>query len=84
VDDTFCACELIEYLFARMDTHSFPIEQAKGAIHALAGEIRGVNPVHLAIVPGAPRWRYPAEGTYLESASPARVSRYILSAAVWA
>jgi threonine dehydrogenase-like Zn-dependent dehydrogenase len=58
VDDTFRACELIEsgrYPFARLHTHSFPIEQAEDAIHALAGEIPGVNPVHLAIVPGAPR-----------------------------
>jgi len=58
VDDTFRAVELIEsgrYPFAKLHTHSFPIEQAEDAIHALAGEIRGMNPVHLAIVPGAPR-----------------------------
>jgi threonine dehydrogenase-like Zn-dependent dehydrogenase len=58
VDDTFRAVELIEsgrYPFAKMHTHSFPIEQAEDAIHALAGAIPGVNPVHLAIVPGAPR-----------------------------
>src|SRR5215831_6667752 len=63
VDDTFRAIELIEsgrYPFARLHTHSFPIEQAEDAIHALAGEIPGVNPVHLAIVPGAPRVPLPA------------------------
>jgi hypothetical protein len=31
------------------------MEQAEEAIHMLAGEVPGVNPVHLAIVPGAPR-----------------------------
>ena len=58
VDDTFRAIELIEsgrYPLDRMHTYSFPIEQAEEAIHALAGDIPGVNPVHLAIVPGAPR-----------------------------
>jgi threonine dehydrogenase-like Zn-dependent dehydrogenase len=58
VDDTFRAVELIEsgrYPFEKMHTHSFPIEQAEDAIHALAGAIPGLNPVHLAIVPGAPR-----------------------------
>jgi hypothetical protein len=38
-----------------LHTHSFPIEQAEDAIHALAGDIPGMNPVHRAIVPGAPR-----------------------------
>ena len=58
VDETFRAVELIEagrYPFAKLHTHSFPIEQAEDAIHALAGDIPGMNPVHLAIVPGAPR-----------------------------
>ena len=58
VDDTFRAVELIEsgrYPFDRMHTHSFPLEQAEDAIRALAGDIPGINPVHLAIVPGAPR-----------------------------
>ena len=58
VDDTFRAVELIEsgrYLFERMHTHSFPIEQAEDAIRALAGGIPGLNPLHIAIVPGAAR-----------------------------
>ena len=38
-----------------MHTYSLPLEQAEDAIQALAGEISGVNPIHLAIVPGAPR-----------------------------
>jgi len=63
VDDTFRAIELIEsggYPFAKMHTHSFPIDQAEDAIHALAGEIPGMNPLHIAIVPGAPRVPLPA------------------------
>ena len=63
VDDTFRAIELIEsggYPFAKMHTHSFPIEQAEDAIHALAGGIPGLNPLHIAIVPGAPRVPLPA------------------------
>jgi threonine dehydrogenase-like Zn-dependent dehydrogenase len=58
VSETFRAIELIEagrYPFARLHTCSLPLEQAEDAIHALAGAIPGVNPVHLAIVPGAPR-----------------------------
>jgi threonine dehydrogenase-like Zn-dependent dehydrogenase len=58
VDDTFRAVELIEsgrYPFERMHTHSFPLEQAEDAIHALAGAIPALNPLHIAIVPGAPR-----------------------------
>ena len=58
VDETFRAIELIEsgrYPFAKLHTHSLPLEQAEEAIHALAGKLAGVNPVHLAIVPGAPR-----------------------------
>jgi threonine dehydrogenase-like Zn-dependent dehydrogenase len=58
VDETFRAIELIEagrYPFERMHTYSLPLEQAEEAIHALAGHLPGVNPVHLAIVPGAPR-----------------------------
>jgi threonine dehydrogenase-like Zn-dependent dehydrogenase len=58
VDDTFRAIDLIEsgrYPFERMHTHSFPIEQAEDAIHALAGHVPGVNPMHVALVPGAPR-----------------------------
>jgi hypothetical protein len=31
-----------------------PLEQAEDAI-ALAGHLPGLNPIHLAIVPGAPR-----------------------------
>ncbi len=58
VDETFRAIELIEsgrYPFAKMHTLSLPLEQAEDAIHMLAGEVPGVNPVHLAIVPGALR-----------------------------
>ena len=58
VDDTFRAIEIIEsgrYPFEKMHTHSFPIEQAEDAIQALAGGIPGLNPLHIAIVPGAPR-----------------------------
>jgi threonine dehydrogenase-like Zn-dependent dehydrogenase len=57
VDDTFRAIEIIEsgaYPFEKMHTHSFPIEQAEDAIQALAGAIPGLNPLHIAIVPGAP------------------------------
>jgi hypothetical protein len=36
-------------------TPSSPIEQAEDAIHALAGAVPGLNPLHIAIVPGAPR-----------------------------
>ena len=38
-----------------MHTTLLPLKQAEDAIGALAGHIPGVNPVHLAIVPGAPR-----------------------------
>ncbi len=58
VDDTFRAIEIIEsgrYPFEKMHSLSLPLEQAEDAIHALAGHIAGVNPIHLAIVPGAPR-----------------------------
>lgn len=58
VDETFRAIDIIEagrYPFERMHTLSLPLEQAEDAIHALAGHIPGVNPIHLAIVPGAPR-----------------------------
>ena len=58
VDDTFRAIDLIEsgrYPFEKMHTHSFPLEQAEDAIHALAGRFPGVNPIHIAIIPGAPR-----------------------------
>jgi threonine dehydrogenase-like Zn-dependent dehydrogenase len=58
VDETFRAVEIIEsgrYPFDRMHTWSLPLEQAEEAIDALAGRMPGVNPVHLAIVPGAPR-----------------------------
>jgi threonine dehydrogenase-like Zn-dependent dehydrogenase len=58
VDDTFRAVEIIEsrrYPFEKLHTHSFPLEQAEDAINALAGHVPGVNPVHIAIVPGAPR-----------------------------
>src|SRR6266545_2572796 len=63
VDDTFRAIELIEsggYPFEKMHTHSFPLDQAEDAIHALAGRIPGLNPLHIAIVPGAPRVPLPA------------------------
>ena len=62
VDETFRAIELIEsgrYPFDKMHTLSFPLEQAEDAIHALAGHVPGVNPIHLAIVPGAPRVTLP-------------------------
>jgi alcohol dehydrogenase len=58
VDETFRAIDIIEsgrYPFARMHTRSLPLEQAEDAIHMLAGHVKGVNPIHLAIVPGAPR-----------------------------
>ena len=54
----FKAIDLIEsrrYPFERMHTHSFPLEQADDAIRALAGHVKGVNPIHVAIVPGARR-----------------------------
>jgi len=63
VEETFRAVDIIasgRYPFDRLHTKSFPIEQAEEAIHALAGEVPGVNPIHLAIVPGAPRVRWGA------------------------
>jgi len=57
VDETFRAIDIIEsgrYPFEKMHTRSLPLEQAEHAIHMLAGHVAGVNPVHLAIVPGAP------------------------------
>jgi threonine dehydrogenase-like Zn-dependent dehydrogenase len=63
VEETFRAVDIIasgRYPFERLHTKSFPIEQAEEAIHALAGEVPGVNPIHLAIVPGAPRVRWGA------------------------
>jgi len=62
VDDTFRAIEIIEsgrYPFERLHTRSLPLEQAEDAIHMLAGRVPGVNPIHLAIVPGAPRVAVP-------------------------
>ena len=62
VEDTFRAIDIIEsgrYPFDRMHTHSFPLEQAEDAIHALAGRVPGVNPIHIAIIPGAPRVSLP-------------------------
>src|SRR5262249_55434926 len=56
VDETFRAIDIIEsgrYPFEKMHTRSLPLEQAEHAIHMLAGHVAGVNPVHLAIVPGA-------------------------------
>jgi len=32
----------------------------RAAIHALAGQIPGMNPLHIALVPGAPRVPIPA------------------------
>jgi threonine dehydrogenase-like Zn-dependent dehydrogenase len=58
VAETFRAVDIIgarRYPFERLHTLSFPIEQAEDAIRALAGQIPGLNPVHLAIEPGAPR-----------------------------
>jgi len=58
VDDTFRAIDVIEsgrYPFEKMHTHSFPLEQAEDAIRALAGGVPGLNPLHIAIVPGASR-----------------------------
>ena len=58
VDETFRAMDIIEggrYPFEKMHTLSLPLEQAEDAILALAGRIKGVNPIHLAIVPGSPR-----------------------------
>ena len=51
------AAVLVCYPFEKMHTHSFPIEQAEDAIHALAGAVPSLNPLHIAIVPGAPRVR---------------------------
>jgi threonine dehydrogenase-like Zn-dependent dehydrogenase len=62
VAETFRAVELIEsgrFPFEKMHTHSFPLEQAEDAIRTLAGHVPGVNPVHVAIVPGAPRVSLP-------------------------
>jgi threonine dehydrogenase-like Zn-dependent dehydrogenase len=62
VDDTFRAIDIIEsgrYPFDKLHTYSLPLEQAEDAIEALAGKLPGVNPVHLAIVPGAPRLALP-------------------------
>ena len=36
-------------------TYALPLEQAERAIHMLAAHGKGVNPVHLAVVPGAPK-----------------------------
>jgi len=47
--------EQYNHPFDKMHTHSFPIEQAEDTIHALAGAVPGPNPLHIAIVPGAPR-----------------------------
>jgi alcohol dehydrogenase len=58
VDETFRAIDIIEsgrYPFEKMHMLSLPLEQAEDAIHMLAGHVNGVNPVHLAIVPGVPR-----------------------------
>ena len=58
VDETFRAVDIIEsrrYPFDTLHTMSLPLEQAEHAIHMLAGHVAGVNPVHLAIEPGAPR-----------------------------
>jgi threonine dehydrogenase-like Zn-dependent dehydrogenase len=58
VDETFRAVDIIQsrkYPFAKLHTLSLPLAQAEDAIHALAGHIPGVNPIHLAIEPGAPR-----------------------------
>jgi hypothetical protein len=41
--------------FEKMHTALLPLEQAEDAIHMLAGEVPGMNPVHLAIVPGVAR-----------------------------
>ena len=63
VDDTFRAVDLIEsrrHPIEKLHTHSFPIEQAEDAIRALAGHVPGVNPVHIALIPGAPRVVLPA------------------------
>jgi threonine dehydrogenase-like Zn-dependent dehydrogenase len=63
VAETFRAIEIIEsrrYPFERLHSLSLPLEQAEEAIHALAGQIPGVNPIHLALVPGAPRVRLSA------------------------
>ena len=58
VEDTFRAIDLIQsgrYPFEKMHTYSFPLEQAEDAVRTLAGAFPGVNPIHVAIVPGAPR-----------------------------
>ena len=62
VDETFRAVDIIEsrrYPFERLHTMSLPLEQAEDAIHMLAGHVARVNPVHLAIEPGAPRVSLP-------------------------
>jgi threonine dehydrogenase-like Zn-dependent dehydrogenase len=58
VEETFRAIDLIQsgrYPFEKMHTYSFPLEQAEDAIRTLAGAVPGVNPIHIAIVPGAAR-----------------------------
>jgi len=63
VDETFRAVEIIEsrtYPFEKMHTLSLPLEQAEIAIHMLAGRVKGVNPVHLAIEPSAKPVALPA------------------------
>jgi threonine dehydrogenase-like Zn-dependent dehydrogenase len=62
VDETFRAIDIIDsgrYPFAKMHTLSLPLEQAEDAIQALAGHVTGVNPIHLAIEPGAPHVTFP-------------------------
>ena len=59
LDDALLRIESGRYPFDKMHTLSFPLEQAEDAIHALAGHGPGENPIHLAIVPGAPRVTLP-------------------------
>jgi len=43
------------YPFEKRHTYALPLERAERAIHMLAAHGKGVNPVHLAVVPGAPK-----------------------------
>ena len=43
------------YPFEKRHTYALPLEQAEHAIHMLAAHGKGVNLVHLAVVPGAPK-----------------------------
>jgi hypothetical protein len=41
-----------KYDFARLHTHSFPLEQADTAIRTLAGEVEGAKAIGVSLQPG--------------------------------